>query len=178
LEPFITRLRRNTKIAAPIMAGRMANPARLGPHVPRMEWPIQAPTRPATIAPRIPPGMRFPTIALPINPITIATSNETRKPNMLFHLSSCCYYTYILLPGRRNISTAGENTNVSFGLMRLEGKKMSTRRGRVVTLKEVMKQAYEHAKKISKEKNPGRLIFDQTAGGDGNRSNHIFRFEK
>ncbi|MGG3574490.1 arginine--tRNA ligase [Bacillus gobiensis] len=57
--------------------------------------------------------------------------------------------------------------HVSFGLMRLEGKKMSTRRGRVVTLKEVMKQAILNAIEISMEKNPARNIHDQTAKAMG-----------
>lgn len=57
--------------------------------------------------------------------------------------------------------------HVSFGLMRLGGKKMSTRKGHVVTLKEVMKQAISHAEEISKEKNPDRNIHDQAAKAMG-----------
>lgn len=44
--------------------------------------------------------------------------------------------------------------HVSFGLMRFGGKKMSTRKGRVVFLEEVLDEAVEQARAIIAEKNP------------------------
>lgn len=51
-------------------------------------------------------------------------------------------------------SWARECEHVPFGLMRLEGKKMSTRRGRVITLEEVLNEAVDRAKELIEEKNP------------------------
>ncbi|WP_028986765.1 arginine--tRNA ligase [Thermicanus aegyptius] len=44
--------------------------------------------------------------------------------------------------------------HVPFGLMRFAGKKMSTRKGRVVFLEEVLDEAVERAREIIEEKNP------------------------
>lgn len=44
--------------------------------------------------------------------------------------------------------------HVAFGLMKFEGKKMSTRRGRVVFLEEVLQEAVDRAREIIEEKNP------------------------
>lgn len=45
-------------------------------------------------------------------------------------------------------------THVSFGLMKVDGKKMSTRKGKVVFLEEVLDEAVEQARRIISEKNP------------------------
>jgi arginyl-tRNA synthetase len=45
--------------------------------------------------------------------------------------------------------------HIPFGLMRFEGKKMSTRKGRVVFLEEVLDEAVARAQEIVNEKNPG-----------------------
>ncbi|OUM88049.1 MAG: arginine--tRNA ligase [Bacillus thermozeamaize] len=44
--------------------------------------------------------------------------------------------------------------HVPFGLMQIEGKKMSTRKGRVIFLEEVLQEAVERAEAIIQEKNP------------------------
>lgn len=44
--------------------------------------------------------------------------------------------------------------HISFGLMKFEGKKMSTRRGKVVFLEEVLSEAIQHARTIIENKNP------------------------
>ncbi|QHZ53601.1 arginine--tRNA ligase ArgS [Paenibacillus larvae subsp. larvae] len=44
--------------------------------------------------------------------------------------------------------------HVPFGLMKFAGKKMSTRRGRVVSLEEVLQEAVNRAREIIEEKNP------------------------
>lgn len=44
--------------------------------------------------------------------------------------------------------------HVPFGLMKFAGKKMSTRRGRVVSLEEVLQEAVNRAREIMEEKNP------------------------
>lgn len=49
---------------------------------------------------------------------------------------------------------ADQCQHVAFGLMKFEGKKMSTRRGRVVFLEEVLDEAVEQALEIIEEKNP------------------------
>jgi arginyl-tRNA synthetase len=49
---------------------------------------------------------------------------------------------------------ADQCEHVAFGLMKFEGKKMSTRRGRVVFLEEVLEEAIERARAIIEEKNP------------------------
>ncbi|WP_078409513.1 arginine--tRNA ligase [Priestia abyssalis] len=51
-------------------------------------------------------------------------------------------------------SWARDCEHIPFGLMRLEGKKMSTRRGRVITLEEVLNEAVDRAKELIEEKNP------------------------
>lgn len=45
--------------------------------------------------------------------------------------------------------------HIPFGLMRFEGRKMSTRRGKVVFLQEVLDEAVARASRIIQEKNPG-----------------------
>jgi len=49
---------------------------------------------------------------------------------------------------------ADQCEHVAFGLIKFEGKKMSTRRGRVVFLEEVLEEAIERARAIIEEKNP------------------------
>ena len=48
----------------------------------------------------------------------------------------------------------GDLLHVPFGLMLFEGKKMSTRQGRIVLLEEVLRESIEKADKIIEEKNP------------------------
>lgn len=56
---------------------------------------------------------------------------------------------------RMGYSWSGACEHVPFGLMRFEGKKMSTRKGRVVFLEEVLNEAVKRALEIVSEKNPG-----------------------
>lgn len=49
---------------------------------------------------------------------------------------------------------AKDCTHVSFGLMKVDGKKMSTRKGKVVFLEEVLDEAVEQARRIISEKSP------------------------
>jgi arginyl-tRNA synthetase len=50
---------------------------------------------------------------------------------------------------------AQECKHIPFGLMRIEGRKMSTRKGKVVFLEEVLNEAARQAAKAVEEKNPG-----------------------
>jgi arginyl-tRNA synthetase len=49
---------------------------------------------------------------------------------------------------------ARECVHIAFGMMRFEGKKMSTRKGQVVLLEEVLTKAVQLARQIIEEKNP------------------------
>lgn len=53
--------------------------------------------------------------------------------------------------------------HIPFGLLQLDGKKMSTRKGRVIFLEEVLQEAVERAKAIVAEKNPGLPNQDEVA---------------
>lgn len=53
--------------------------------------------------------------------------------------------------------SAAHCTHVAFGLMLLDGKKMSTRKGQIVRLQEVLEEAIARARSIIDEKNPGLL---------------------
>jgi len=57
--------------------------------------------------------------------------------------------------------------HVPFGLMRVEGKKMSTRRGRVVKLEDVLDEAVERAAAVIAEKNPNLPDRERTAEAVG-----------
>ncbi|AOZ94310.1 arginine--tRNA ligase [Paenibacillus crassostreae] len=74
--------------------------------------------------------------------------------------------------------------HVSFGLMKFEGKKMSTRRGKIVYLEDVLDEAVSRALKVIEEKNPAlpdKLSVAQAVGigaiifGDlkNNRTNEV-----
>lgn len=90
------KLTRKTTIAAPITAGMMAKPARLGPHVPSRPCPIQAPISPAIIDPIIPPGILPFTNRLPSQPIIIATIKET-----IILIINTSYFFIYLYPSSR-----------------------------------------------------------------------------
>jgi arginyl-tRNA synthetase len=62
---------------------------------------------------------------------------------------------------------ADEMVHVPFGLFLQEGKKMSTRKGRVTLLEEVLKEAINMAKANIKEKNPGLENAEETARAVG-----------
>ncbi|HZG56162.1 arginine--tRNA ligase [Paenibacillus sp.] len=64
-------------------------------------------------------------------------------------------------------SWSGRCEHVPFGLMRVEGKKMSTRKGRVVLLEDVLNEAVERARAIIAEKNPGLADRDAVAEAVG-----------
>ncbi|KHF37137.1 Arginine--tRNA ligase [Paenibacillus sp. P1XP2] len=55
---------------------------------------------------------------------------------------------------RMGMDWADSCTHVPFGLMKFEGKKMSTRRGKIVKLENVLDEAVERALAIINEKNP------------------------
>jgi hypothetical protein len=65
---------------APIIAGIIANPAMIGPKLPKSKLPNQAPTNPATIDPIMPPGMLFFTKMSAIYPMMIAITILISKP--------------------------------------------------------------------------------------------------
>ena len=54
-------------------------------------------------------------------------------------------------------------THIAFGMMLMEGKKMSTRKGQVVRLQDVLEEAVSRARAIIAEKNPGLREADRTA---------------
>jgi arginyl-tRNA synthetase len=62
---------------------------------------------------------------------------------------------------------AKECTHVAFGMMRFEGKKMSTRKGQVVLLEEVLTKAVDLARQIIEEKNPNLPDKEQVAEAVG-----------
>ncbi len=57
--------------------------------------------------------------------------------------------------------------HVPFGLMKFEGKKMSSRKGRVVFLEDVLEEAVNHARRIIDEKNPDLADADEVAEAVG-----------
>lgn len=57
--------------------------------------------------------------------------------------------------------------HVPFGMMLKDGKKMSTRKGKVILLKEVLNEAIEEAKKSIEEKNPSLLHKEEVAKSVG-----------
>jgi len=58
---------------------------------------------------------------------------------------------------------AKEMHHIPFGMMLKDGKKMSTRKGKVVLLEEVLSQAIEDVKKVIEEKNPGLANKEEVA---------------
>ncbi|HWO96368.1 MAG TPA: arginine--tRNA ligase [Bacillus sp. (in: firmicutes)] len=64
-------------------------------------------------------------------------------------------------------SWAKDCEHVPFGLMRLEGKKMSTRKGRIVTLEEVLNEALEKAKEMIEAKTPNLQNKEEVAQAIG-----------
>ncbi|GIM45460.1 arginine--tRNA ligase [Collibacillus ludicampi] len=62
---------------------------------------------------------------------------------------------------------AKECTHIAFGMMRFEGKKMSTRKGQVVLLEEVLTKAVDLARQIIEEKNPNLPDKEQVAEAVG-----------
>ena len=63
------RLRINTKMIAPMIAGIREKPATSGPQCPSISVPNHEPTSPAIILPIIPPGILRPAMIPPIQPI-------------------------------------------------------------------------------------------------------------
>ncbi|MFM9277222.1 arginine--tRNA ligase [Paenibacillus jiagnxiensis] len=61
--------------------------------------------------------------------------------------------------GKMGAAWAVQCEHVPFGLMRFEGKKMSTRRGKVIMLNEVLDEAVSRAMAVIQEKNPD--LFDK-----------------
>lgn len=59
-----------------------------------------------------------------------------------------------LVLGRMGFDWAKECKHIPFGLMLMDGQKMSTRRGKVVFLEDVLDEAAAHALRIIEEKNP------------------------
>ncbi|NDI34119.1 arginine--tRNA ligase [Chengkuizengella sediminis] len=57
--------------------------------------------------------------------------------------------------------------HISFGLMKFEGKKMSTRRGKVIFLEKVLEEAVSKAKEIINQKNPDLFNKDEVAEAIG-----------
>ena len=68
-----------TTIMAPSKAGTNEKPATIGPHIPNKSGPIQAPMKPATIAPAQLPGILKGEILSATVPITIAIITERTK---------------------------------------------------------------------------------------------------
>lgn len=62
---------------------------------------------------------------------------------------------------------ADQCEHISFGLLRLDGKKMSTRRGRVVMLEDVLNDVVAHAKAKIKEKHPNHPHLHEVAEAVG-----------
>lgn len=62
---------------------------------------------------------------------------------------------------------ADKCAHVAFGMMLLDGKKMSTRKGKVVRLEEVLDEAVGRARAIIAEKNPGLSSADEVARAIG-----------
>lgn len=58
---------------------------------------------------------------------------------------------------------AKEMHHIPFGMMLKDGKKMSTRKGKVILLDEVLKQAIEDVQKVIAEKNPGLANAEEVA---------------
>ncbi len=68
---------------------------------------------------------------------------------------------------RMGYSFANDCRHIAFGLMKIGGKKMSTRKGQIVRLQEVLDEAVRRAKDIIDEKNPGLKSADATAKAIG-----------
>ncbi len=68
---------------------------------------------------------------------------------------------------RMGYSFAKDCRHIAFGLMKIGGKKMSTRKGQIVRLQEVLDEAVRRAREIIDEKNPGLKSADATAKAIG-----------
>lgn len=75
----------NTRIAEPMIAGRIATPAMSGPKWPNNAVPIQAPITPTMAEARNPPGIRPGTNASAIHAQTAATIRKSKNPSMLIY---------------------------------------------------------------------------------------------
>ncbi|MFB5265188.1 arginine--tRNA ligase [Paenibacillus enshidis] len=86
--------------------------------------------------------------------------------------------------GKMGANWASQCEHVPFGLMRFEGKKMSTRRGKVVMLNEVLDEAVSRALAVIQDKNPDlpdkHMVAEQVGIGavifgdlKNNRSNEV-----
>lgn len=69
--------------------------------------------------------------------------------------------------GHMGYSFANDCKHIAFGLMKMDGKKMSTRKGQIVRLQEVLDEAVRRAREIIEEKNPGLVNADATAKAIG-----------
>ncbi|MFD2613290.1 arginine--tRNA ligase [Paenibacillus gansuensis] len=83
---------------------------------------------------------------------------ETMKGDLLLYVvgsEQSLHFTQVFEVLKRMGHTwARDCRHVAFGLMKFEGKKMSTRRGRVIFLEDVLKEAVQHALEILEHKRP------------------------
>lgn len=92
---------------------------------------------------------------------------ETYKPEKIFYVvgneQSLHFKQLFQVIDKMGYDWAKDLQHVPFGMMLKEGKKMSTRKGKVVLLAEVLKEAMATAKKNIEEKNPLLENKDQIA---------------
>lgn len=82
---------------------------------------------------------------------------KTWKPNLMVNvvdMAQKLYFEQLFEVAQDLQLTDAANLHVTFGRMRFPEKKMSTRKGNIVLMEEVLDEAEERARKIVEEKNP------------------------
>ncbi|MEH7437981.1 arginine--tRNA ligase [Neobacillus drentensis] len=79
------------------------------------------------------------------------------------HEQSLHFKQLIAVLGKMGYEWAGKMIHVPFGMMLKDGKKMSTRKGKVVLLEEVLNESIEMARQNIEEKNPNLENKDEVA---------------
>lgn len=69
--------------------------------------------------------------------------------------------------GKMGFEWSSECKHIPFGLMRMEGQKMSTRRGKVLFLEDVLNEAVDRARELIQSKSPGLANADAVAEAIG-----------
>ncbi len=69
--------------------------------------------------------------------------------------------------GKMGFEWSRECKHIPFGLMRMEGQKMSTRRGKVLFLEDVLNEAVDRARELIRSKSPGLANADAVAEAIG-----------
>ncbi|WP_042357657.1 arginine--tRNA ligase [Bacillus rubiinfantis] len=91
------------------------------------------------------------------------TYNFVKSLYVVGHEQSLHFKQLIAVLKKMGFEWAGDMAHIPFGMMLTGGKKMSTRKGKVVLLEEVLKESIEMARHNIEEKNPALANKDEVA---------------